>query len=102
MCMCVFGCNKKLTTTYNEFNICIYIYLHRGLEIDGIASPNVNHCWDNCESLRQSDSLNFLGTTNHFWSIVNHFLNGFAKKPFFLVLTPFSDRISPFSGKLYV
>ena len=38
-----------------------------GVEIGGIASPNVNHFWGNCESLWQSDSPNFFGTANHLW-----------------------------------
>ena len=28
-----------------------YIYIHTGLEIGDIASPNANHFWGDCESL---------------------------------------------------
>ena len=57
------------------------MYIYTGLEIGGIASPNANHFWGNCESLWQSDSSNFFGTANHFWPIANLFSNGFAEKP---------------------
>ena len=45
-----------------------------------------------------SDSPNFFSTANHFWPIVNHFSNGFAKRPFFslFVFTPILD---PFLDK---
>ena len=56
-----------------------YTYTYIGLEIGGITSPNANHFWGNCESLWQSDSLNFFGTAGYFWPIANHFLNGIAK-----------------------
>ena len=79
----------------------IYIYVYTGLEIGNIASIDVNHFWGNCESLWQSDSQNFFGTANHFLPIMNHFSNGFIRKPFF-VLTPFLDEISPFLNKFYV
>ena len=62
--------------------ITINSYRYQGLKIGGIASPNANHFWGNCESLWQSDSPNFFGTTNPFWPIANHFSNGFAKRPF--------------------
>ena len=58
------------------------IYTHTGLEVGGIESPNANHFRGNCESLWQNDSPNFFGAANHFWPIANHFLKGFAKRPF--------------------
>ena len=49
------------THTHAHSYIYIYIltYIHTGLEIGGIATPNENHFWDNCESLWLSDSPNF-------------------------------------------
>ena len=43
-----------------------------------ITSPNANHFWGFCESLRQSGSPNFFGIANHFWPIANHFSNKFV------------------------
>ena len=65
------------------------MYIYTGLEIGGVVLQNANHFWGNCESLWQSDSPNFFGTANHFWSIVNHFLNGFARRPILNKISPF-------------
>ena len=54
-----------------------------GLERGGFELLNADHFWGNCESLWSTVSLCFWVTANHFWPIVNHFSNGFAKKPFF-------------------
>ena len=35
--------------------------MYTGLEIGGIASPNANHFWGNCESLWLSNSPKFFG-----------------------------------------
>ena len=69
--------------------VYIYMYIYTGLEIGGIASPNANHFWGNCESLRQSDSPNFFGTANPFWPIAKHFSMDLSKDLYFLVLTFF-------------
>ena len=37
-----------------------HIHTNTGLEIGGIALPNANHVWGNCESLWLSDSPNIL------------------------------------------
>ena len=47
----------------------MYVYMYIGLEIGGFASPNANHFWGNCKSLRPTDSQYFWVTANHFWPI---------------------------------
>ena len=52
--------------TYIHIHTYVHTCIHKGLEISGIASPNANHFWDNCESVWQSDSPNFFGISNYF------------------------------------
>ena len=63
MCVCIYICirlytYRPISTIYvYVYNIHIHIikylcsYLYAGLEIGSVASPNVNHFWDICESL---------------------------------------------------
>ena len=62
------------------------IVLQTGLKIGGIASPNANHFWNNCESLWQSESPNCESLLAYCES---------AKDPF-LVLTPFLHKTFSF------
>ena len=60
MYVCMYVC--MYVRMYVCMYVCMYIcmlYVYTGLEIDGIASPNANHFWDNCKLLWQSNFLNF-------------------------------------------
>ena len=87
-------CNTILSTPLSLLlTISILLkLLSTGLEIGGFASPNANHFWSNGKSLWPTDSPYFWVTANHFWPMMNHFSNGFAKRPFF-GLHPFFREI---------
>ena len=69
----------------------IHTYTHR-LEIGGIASPNANHFWGNCELLWHSDTPNFFGAAIESRALLTDcesFFKWIRKRFFFLVFTPF-------------